>query len=79
MARTFNLKLIFCKNSKDNIVEYLHLNYIRLINGRKSTKVYIFIFASRPISHFLKLQPIVSLSSCKIEYMTLIKMTKKAI
>lgn len=33
----------------------------------------------RSISYSLKLQPIVNLSSCKIEYIALIKITKKVI
>lgn len=55
IAKTFNLRLIFCKDSVDNIIEYLDLHYAGLIHRKKLTKVYVFIFAGEPIFHFSKL------------------------
>lgn len=54
MAKTFNLEIVFQKNSENNIVGYFDLDYTRLINKRKSTRAYIFMFTGGPISHFLK-------------------------
>lgn len=79
VAGTLDLGLIFCKNSKNNIVGYLNLDYTRLIDRRKSTRAYVFMFTGGPISHSSKLQPTVSLSSCKAEYMALMETAKEAV
>ena len=55
LARTFDLGLTFCKDSEDNIVGYLELDYAGLIDGRKLTGAYIFIFADGPIFRSSKL------------------------
>lgn len=53
ITKIFNLRIVFWKNFVNNIVEYSDLKYIGLINRKKSTKTYIFIFADKQISHFL--------------------------
>lgn len=52
VARTLNLGLVCWKNFEDNIVGYFNLDYTRLKDRKKSIKVYIFMFASRPIFYF---------------------------
>lgn len=79
IAGIFDLRLIFHKDPENNIVGYLNIDYIGSIDKKKLTRAYIFIFAGKPISHFSKLQPIVSLLSYKAEYITLIKMAKKVV
>ncbi len=63
MAGTFDLGLMSRKDSEDDIVGYSDSDYAGLIDGRKSTGAYVFMFAGGPISHSSKLQPTVSLSS----------------
>ena len=55
VARILNRRLILCKNFEDNIVGYLDLDYVELIDGRKLTGAYIFIFIGESISHSSKL------------------------
>lgn len=79
VAGSFNFGLTFCKNFVENLIEYLDSDYISLIDRRKSTGAYAFRFARGAISHLLKLQPTVSLSSCETEYMVLVQTEKEAI
>lgn len=55
LVGTFDLGLTFCKDFEDNIVGYLESDYAGLIDGRKLTGAYIFIFADGPIFHSSKL------------------------
>lgn len=79
VAGTLNLGLVFRKDSEDDIVGYSDSDYAGLIDGRKSTGAYVFMFAGGPISHSSKLQPTVSLSSCEAEYMALVETAKEAV
>lgn len=79
IAKTFNLGTMFWKNFKDNIVGYFNSNYTGLIDKRKSTEVYIFVFLGVPISYSLKLQLTISLLSFEVKYRILIKTGKKAV
>ena len=79
MSETFDLGLMFRKDSEDNIVGYSDSDNARLIDERKSTGAYVFMFAGRPIFHSSKLQPVVSLLSCKAEYMPIVETAKEAV
>lgn len=76
MTKTFNYEILFQKNSKNNIVRYSDLDYIKLIAKKKFIRVYIFIFIRKSISHSLKFKLSISLLSCKTKYKTLIEMAK---
>ena len=55
IAGILDLRLMFRKDSEDNIVGYLDSDYARLIDRKKSTEAYVFMFADRLISHSSKL------------------------
>ncbi len=76
---TVDLGLMFRKNSEDNIVGYSNSDNARLIDERKSTGAYVFMFAGRPIFHSSKLKPAVSLLSCEEEYMAPVETAKETV
>lgn len=55
VSGNLDLRLIFHKDSEDDIVRYSDSDYAGLIDGRKLTKAYVFMFADGTISHSSKL------------------------
>lgn len=68
-ANTLNLRITFQANSNNGLVGYINFDYVGLVNGRKSTKRYIFMLSSGAFSHQSKHQNTVALSSIKAKYM----------
>ncbi len=76
---TLDLGITFTSDPEDELVGYTDSDYARLIDGRKSTGVYIFILSGRLLSHQSKLQTTVALSSTEAEYMTTMGAGRKAL
>jgi hypothetical protein len=76
-----NIDLIFRKNEPDtdNLTSYSDSDFAELKDKRHSIESYIFILIEEVISHSLKRQSIIALSSCEVEYMTLSKTEKEVI
>ncbi len=55
MLPGLNLGPTFRKNSAENLIRYSDSDYADLIDGRKSTGTYVFMFAGGTISHSSKL------------------------
>lgn len=72
-----NLDITFKANSIDKFIKYIDLDWARLKDKKKSINRYIFNFLSRHISHKLKQQATIALSSSKIKYMTKIEAKKE--
>ena len=79
LSKTLKLKIIFKKNSHDDLIKYTDSNWAELADERKSTAAYVFYFVDDSISHCTKQQSTVALSTIEAEYMTLSKIEKKAI
>ena len=79
LSRTLKLKIIFKKNSHDDLIEYINSNWAELADERKSTAAYVFYFVDDLFSHCTKQQSIVAFFTIETEYMTLSKTEKKAI
>ncbi len=70
--------IIFQADSSDELVGYTDSDYAGLVDCRKSTGRYIFML-SGPLSHQLKLQNTVALSSTEAEYMAACEAGKEAL
>ena len=79
LSGTLDLGIVFTADSKDDLVGYIKFDYAGSIDGQKSIGGYIFILPSRPLSHQLKLQSTITLSSTKAEYMATVDRRKKAL
>ena len=74
-----NRELVFHEGERDDLQEYTDADFAGLIDGRKSTSSYVFILASRVISHSSKQQPTVTLSTCEAEYIAITEAGKEAV
>jgi hypothetical protein len=76
-----NIDLTFQKNELDtnDLIDYSDSNFAELKDKRHFIVDYIFILIEEVISHSLKRQLIITLSSCEAEYMTLSEIEKKII
>ena len=79
LSETLNLGITFTSDSEDELVGYTDSDYARLIDGRKSTDGYIFMLSVGLLSHQLKLQSTVALSSTEAEYMLTTEAGKEAL
>ena len=79
LSETLKLKVIFKKNSHDDLIKHTDSNWTELADERKSTAAYVFYFVDDSIFHCTKQQSIVALFTIEAEYMTLSKTEKKAI
>jgi hypothetical protein len=81
VVEIMNIDLIFRKNELDtnDLTSYNDFDFAELKNKIHSIKSYIFILIEKVISHSLKKQSIIALSSCEVEYMTLSKTEKEII
>ncbi len=66
-------------DSEDNLMGYSDSDFTGLIDGRKSTRAYVFILAGALVSYSSKLQSTVCLSSCEAEYMALVETRKEVV
>jgi hypothetical protein len=89
IAGTINVDLTFERSNdhesndqqseNSDLIGYSDSDFAGLKDKRHSTGEYVFILADEAISHSFKQQPIIALSSCEAEYMTLSETAKKAI
>lgn len=49
LSKTFDFKIIFIINSKNEMISYINSNYIEIINNQKFTSGYIFILSDRSL------------------------------
>ncbi len=69
-SATLGFGITFTSNLEYNLDCYTNSDYSGLVDGRKSTGEDIYILSGGPLSHLLKLQINVALSSTEAEYMT---------
>ena len=74
-----NHGLTFTAKGFKDLIDYSNSNFADTVNGHKLTEAFVFMLAEGPISHQVKQQLIVALSSCEAEYITLYEAGKKAI
>lgn len=79
MFKTFNLRISFIADLKNDLASYTDFNYAKLIHSQKSINSYIFIVFSRLLFHQLKFLSIVILLLIKTKYIAIIKAKKKAL
>lgn len=66
-------------NTPNDVVRQTDFIFARLKTDKKSTRGYTFILVRATISHLLKLQSIIALSICEVEYIATYKARKKAV
>ena len=76
---TLDCGLTFTAKEFNDFIGYSDSDFADTVNGHKSTGVFVFMLAGGPISHQVKQQSIVALSSCKAEYIALCEAGKEAI
>lgn len=50
LLKIFDIEIIFIINSKNNLINYIDFNYIKLIDGQNFVGSYIFILFGRALS-----------------------------
>ncbi len=76
---SLDLGIYFQRDSDDEIIEWTDADYDSVIDGRKSTGGYMFMFNGGPISWAAKRQIAVALSSTESEYMAMTEAAKEAV
>ncbi|KAL1175073.1 hypothetical protein V6Z11_A04G063100 [Gossypium hirsutum] len=75
---TINFGILFKKTKECLVVGYCDIDYVGDYDTRQSTTGCNFSLGSRAISWYSKRQPIVSLSSTKVEYWSITSVTQES-
>ena len=76
---TLDCGLTFTTKESKDFIDYSDSDFADTINGCKSTEAFVFMLTEGPISHQVKQQSIVALSSYETKYIALCEAGKKAI
>ena len=77
ISEILDIELIFINNIADNLIKYTDTNFAEVIDSCKLTDNYMFMLVKEYISHQIKCQIVMTLSSCKSEYMTMSEADKE--
>ena len=79
LAGTLELGITFLSAEADELVGYIDSDWARLKDGRGSTGGYAFLLSGSAVSHQLKQETIVALSSTEADYMATTEAGKEAL
>lgn len=75
-----NKELVFNNtNIIDDVVEYIDFDFVDAKFDRKSIEDYTFLLARAAINYLFKLQIIVALFTCEVEYVAICEIDKKIV
>ena len=76
---SMNLKLVFCKETYNNVIGFSDADWAGEIDQRRSCTGYVYVYQGGAISWNSKMQHTVALSSTEAEYMALSSATQEAL
>ena len=79
LKKTQDLSIMFCGNSKGELIGFDDANWAGDLETRRSTTGYVFFLNSGVVSWNSKRQPTVATSSTEAEYMSLYSATQEVI
>ena len=77
ILETLDIKLTFINNTVNNLIRYTNADFTEVINSCKLTNDYMFMLVREYISYQIKYSIVITLLSCKSEYMTMSKVNKE--
>ena len=77
VLETLDVELIFTNNVADNLIRYTDADFAEAIDSCKLTDDYVFMLVREYISHQTKCQTVITLLSCKLEYMMMSEADKE--
>ena len=79
MSGTLDIDLIFMSEDTSDVIEFTDSDFTKAVNECKLTGDFMFMLAEGCISHQLKWQAVVALSSCESEYMIMSEAEKEVL
>ena len=77
ISEILDIELTFTNNTADDLIKYTDVNFVEIIDDCKLTGDYVLMLVRECISHQIKHQIVMTLSSCESEYMTISEADKE--